>query len=118
MTIDVRRQLPKVEGKLGVCAALLREAAAQGYPVAGLAENAEELYREARRFAALANGEKLYTVELRYEGIREEDEEEALFAAFRSEGDLVEKTVEVAEDPAETITHADRPPAGSRGRGR
>lgn len=103
MSLDVPAEISKLEIESGYWAAVLSDAADRGYPVGSLAARSEEIHEEALRIAALLNGEQLYTVELRYEGIRKGDEEEALYAAFTSDGDLVEKRIEVAEDPSETI---------------
>lgn len=83
--------------------AVLESAVAHGYPVEGLLDQANQIHEEALPLAALLNGEKLYTVELRYEGIRRKDEDDALLAAYTSDGDLVEKRVEVVEDPSNTF---------------
>lgn len=87
--------------------AILRDAASRGYPVGGLLEEAEAVHQGALRLAALLNDEKLYAVELRYEGIRKKDDDGALMAAFGGDGDLVEERVEVAEDPSEMIENLD-----------
>lgn len=103
MALDVAVELSSLAKKSNTWSAILDEAVRHGYPVGGLLEKAEALHEEALRLAALFNGEKLYAVELRYEGVRREDEEEALYAAFAGDGNLVDKRIEVAEDPSATL---------------